>query len=82
VPRVAEKSDSEVRTLKALGDAIRIRRNELRMSQEALADAARITRTHMGEVERGSRNVSLLAVIRIAAAMKCRASDLMGQAGL
>lgn len=72
----------ERRTLATLGDAIRLRRNELGMSQETLADAARISRTHMGEVERGKRNVSFTAVVRIAAAIETKVSDLIVSAGL
>ena len=52
------------------------------LSQEALADAAQIDRAHMGKIERGERNVTLLNLLKIAAAMKCRASDLMAKAGL
>lgn len=81
MPRTALKPD-EKPTLERLGDAIRARRLELRMSQEALADAAGIGRTHMGEVERGSRNVSFLAVVRIATAMKVKAAEIIAAAGL
>ena len=65
-----------------LGDAIRARRHGLKMSQEALADAAGINRTHMGEVERGKRNVSFLAIVRIAIAMKVAPSEIIAAAGL
>ncbi|MBU2326316.1 MAG: helix-turn-helix domain-containing protein [Alphaproteobacteria bacterium] len=65
-----------------LGDSIRMRRHAAGMSQEALADAAGINRTHMGEVERGKRNISLVALTRIAAALRCSASDLVSDAGL
>jgi transcriptional regulator with XRE-family HTH domain len=65
-----------------LGDAIRAQRHSLSMSQEALADAAKINRTHMGEVERGKRNVSFIALVRIASAMKVQASTIIAAAGL
>lgn len=81
MPRVADKSDSE-RTLTRLGDAIRARRHALGMSQEALADAAKINRTHMGEVERGKRNVSFLALVRIAKAMNATPSEIIAAGGL
>lgn len=68
--------------LAALGNAIRARRREMHLSQEALADAAGIDRSHMGKIERGERNVTMLNVLRIAAAMKCSASDLMAAAHL
>ncbi len=52
------------------------------MSQEALADAAGINRTHMGEVERGKRNISLVALIGIAAALGCSVSSILSDAGI
>lgn len=52
------------------------------MSQEALADAAGLDRSHMGKIERGERNVTLLNVIRLATALDCKPSDLLADAGL
>lgn len=79
--KVADKSDGEL-ALMRLGDAIRSHRLALNMSQEALADAAGINRTHMGEVERGKRNVSFLAIVKIAKAMKVSPSHMLAAAGL
>lgn len=81
MPKVADRSDHE-RALGKLGDAIRARRHELGISQEALADAAGINRTHMGEVERGKRNISFMGVVKIAKAMDVKASHLIVHAGL
>lgn len=81
MPKVSDNSDHE-RALGRLGDAIRARRQAMGMSQEALADAAGINRTHMGEVERGRRNISFMGVVKIAKAMEVRASDIIGDAGL
>ncbi len=81
MPKVADRSDHE-RTLGKLGDAIRARRQALRMSQEALADAAGINRTHMGEVERGKRNISFMGVARIAKALDSKVSELIASEGL
>jgi hypothetical protein len=36
----------------------------------------------MDRIERGDRNVTLLNLIKIAAKMDCRASDIMTAAGL
>jgi transcriptional regulator with XRE-family HTH domain len=52
------------------------------MSQEALADAAGIDRSHMGKIERGERNVTLLNVLKIAGALGRTASTLLADAGL
>lgn len=52
------------------------------LSQEALADAAGIDRSHMGKIERGERNLSLLNLCRIAAALGSNPSALLSSAGL
>lgn len=59
-----------------------MRRKILKISQEALADYAGIDRSHMGKIERGERNVTLLNIVRIAEAMKCKPSEILGDAGL
>lgn len=79
--RVSAKTDKDHR-LKGLGQAIRARREALEISQEALADAAQMDRAHMGKIERGERNVTLLNLLKIAAALKSPASDIMAAAGL
>lgn len=65
-----------------LGAAIRARRMELALSQEALADYAEIDRSHMGKIERGERNVTFLNIVRIAEAIQCKPSDLFLDADL
>lgn len=65
-----------------LGEVIRARRKSLELSQEALADAAGIDRSHMGKIERGERNVTFLNIVRIAAALQCKPSELLVEAGL
>jgi DNA-binding XRE family transcriptional regulator len=47
------------------GAASRRYRIERRFSQEALADATGIDRSHMGRIERGERNLTILNPIRI-----------------
>lgn len=65
-----------------LGHAVRVRRQELAMSQEALADVAGVDRSHMGKIERGERNVTFLNILKIAKALECRASELLIEANL
>ena len=79
--RVSGASD-ESGALKRLGSLVRECRGELNLSQEALADAAGIDRSHMGKIERGERNVTLLNLVRIAAALGRPPSDLLSRAGL
>jgi transcriptional regulator with XRE-family HTH domain len=68
--------------LLALGIAIRAARKEKCLSQEALADEAGIDRSHMGRIERGERNVTVLNILRVAKALKCSVSELFGRAGI
>jgi transcriptional regulator with XRE-family HTH domain len=43
----------------------------MNLSQEALADYAEIDRSHMGKIERGERNVTILNIVLIAKAIGC-----------
>lgn len=79
--RISGRRDKD-QLLVLLGTAVRARRLELDLSQEALADLAEIDRSHMGKIERGERNVTFLNIVRIAKAMNCRPSDLLNDAGL
>lgn len=81
MPRQSVKTDTDHR-LKKLGTAIREQRKLLSMSQEALADAAGIERSHMGKIERGERNVSFLNIARIADALNMPVASLIASAGL
>lgn len=81
MPRVSAKQDKD-KQLVLLGGSIRARRKALNLSQEALADYAGIDRSHMGKIERGERNVTLLNIVRIAEAMNCKPSDILIDAGL
>lgn len=79
--RVSGKAD-EGSVLKAAGASIRQCRLAGGMSQEALADAARIDRSHMGKIERGERNVSLINLVRVANALNEPLSAILEAAGL
>lgn len=68
--------------LARLGPHIRERRIALNLSQEALADASGIDRSHMGKIERGERNVTILNLARIAKALGCKLSDVVVGADL
>lgn len=63
--------------LEALGRRIRAERKRVGLSQEALADQAGIDRSHMGKIERGERNVTILNVERVARALSVELTQLM-----
>jgi transcriptional regulator with XRE-family HTH domain len=64
----------------ALGGAIRAAREELGISQEALADRVGVHRTYMGGIERGERNPSYTNLVRIANALGVKLSALLARA--
>ena len=55
------KEDGNI--LKQFGAAVKAGRDELRISQEALAEKAGLHRAYVGGVEQGRRNVSLLTSV-------------------
>ncbi|MHA2944319.1 helix-turn-helix domain-containing protein [Ralstonia mannitolilytica] len=81
MPRVSFKTDKDGQ-LALIGAAVRARRKAIPLSQEALADLADIDRPHMGKIERGERNVTMLNVLRISQALGCKPSELLADAGL
>lgn len=70
------KQDTDQRLVR-LGEGIRTLREAAGLSQEALADAAGIDRSHMSRIERGKRNVSFLNICRISEALGTPPSALL-----
>jgi transcriptional regulator with XRE-family HTH domain len=64
----------------ALGDAIRISRQKLGLSQEELASRADLHITHLGGLERGVRNPSYATLVRLSRALKLRPGELVSLA--
>jgi len=61
---------------KAFGSAIKEWRNQLRLSQEELAERTDLHRTYISSIERGERNVSLENITKLAKALETSVSDL------
>jgi transcriptional regulator with XRE-family HTH domain len=59
------------------GDRVRARRQELGLSQEALALDAHINRTYIASLEAGRRNPSLDLIVRLARGLDVDAADLV-----
>ena len=62
--------------LKAFGERVRELRAQKGLSQEELAQLAKIDRTYIGGIERGERNAGIKNVWRIADALGVPAADL------
>lgn len=72
-----ERDETTKARLRALGGAVRSRRLQQGMSQEALADASGLHRTYIGSVERGERNIALANCYALADALGVRLVDLL-----
>ena len=75
VPRKA-RQPAKHPALKRLGTRIRGLREQQDLSQEALADVAKIGRSYMSGIERGVRNCSALHLLRLARALHVSVGDL------
>ncbi|HEY9282701.1 MAG TPA: helix-turn-helix transcriptional regulator [Pyrinomonadaceae bacterium] len=64
------------------GLAVKRRRQEMGLSQEALAEQAGLHRTYIGDIERGARNLSLENIEKLAKALQVSISDLFAKYGV
>jgi transcriptional regulator with XRE-family HTH domain len=63
--------------LKQIGARIKAARKVSELSQQAVADAAGINREYLSRVERGTENVSILTLVRVAAALDIPLRNLL-----
>ncbi len=61
----------------AFGQRVRLRRQQLGLSQEALADRCGVHWTFLGQVERGQRNLSLHNLLKVAHGLDIDPGDLL-----
>lgn len=59
------------------GRRVREAREDRGLSQEALADAAKLHRTHISLIEHGERSVRIETIERLAIALRCQPAELM-----
>lgn len=68
---------SDAKLPRVIGNKIRKRRKELKVTQEWLAEKVRISRAYMGYIEQGRNTPSLEVLERIAKALKTSLSRLL-----
>lgn len=69
-----KRSQPDIR--ERFGFAVRCRREELGLTQEEFAERAHINRTYLSDIERGTRNLSLINIERVAGALELPISEL------
>lgn len=74
---MSDATANDLVILTAFGERVRRRRDEQGLTQEALAERAGLHRTYVGSVERGERNVSLVNIVKLAAALEMDPGDLV-----
>ncbi|MCP5519238.1 MAG: helix-turn-helix transcriptional regulator [Verrucomicrobiales bacterium] len=63
--------------LTAFGFSLKKQREARGLTQETLAEKAEIDRTYLSDVERGTRNIGIKNVVRLARALGISAAQLM-----
>jgi transcriptional regulator with XRE-family HTH domain len=62
--------------LKAFGSNVHRLRLNLKLTQEGLAEIAKLHPTYVSGIERGIRNPTILSSLNIASALNCKIADL------
>ncbi|MEC4727869.1 helix-turn-helix domain-containing protein [Shewanella sp. D64] len=60
----------------AFGKAVKLRRIELGLNQEELADQADLARSFISGIERGVAKATVTSVWKLATALDCKPSDI------
>lgn len=66
---------------KVLGLTVRKHRLKMGVSQEKLAELTDLHRTYISDIERGTRNVSAINIVRLARALKIKPARLLEDLG-
>ena len=66
-----------IRLKRGLAQSVKLRRKELGLSQEELAELAEIDRTYASQIERGVANPSLEVLYRVARSLEIELPSLL-----
>jgi transcriptional regulator with XRE-family HTH domain len=75
-PKKTKSQVTDEEFLQNLGEAIRVRRLALGLSQEELASRASVHRTYLSDIERGTRNITLGMLAQVANALNMTLASL------
>ncbi|MCU4676187.1 MULTISPECIES: helix-turn-helix domain-containing protein [Catenovulum] len=62
---------------KKLGANIRVKRKEVGLAQDKLAELADMDRSYIGRIERGEMNITVEKLYSLAIVLKCKPKDLL-----
>lgn len=62
-----------------LSNIIKLRRKQLNLSQEALANKCNLDRSYIGSLERSKRNPTLVTLILLSKGLEIELSELLSQ---
>lgn len=68
--------DTTTRAGQLLGERLRVLRQKKGVTQVTLAERAGLPQSHISEIERGVMLPNLVTLLRIAAALPCKVSEL------
>ena len=68
--------DTSTRAGELLGQRLRVLRQKKEVTQVALAERAGLPQSHISEIERGLMLPNVVTLLRIAAALPCKVSEL------
>jgi transcriptional regulator with XRE-family HTH domain len=68
---------SEAKLLETFGRSIRSHRKKRGWNQDNLAEAAKLSRNYVSDIERGVRNPGLLALVRLSRALRLPLRDML-----
>ena len=74
--------DRATKVQRQIGDAMRVERTALGLSQEELAHDAGLSRNYYGCIERGEKMPSALTVIQVASALQITTEEFFRRAKL
>ncbi len=74
--------DQAARVQRQFGAALRFERRARGYTQRELATRARLSVNYVGEIERGGRMITLLTLVRLAAAHDVATTELVQKSGL